>query len=91
MAVSSGVMEILGGQDFHISFSVWRETVPVIFIDYILINSSRDSSVHPLISFVQFGKFQILLGTGSTELMHFLDVLTYALGEGSRSALKENH
>lgn len=38
--MSVGVMEIFGGQGFHVPFSVWEETVPAIFIDYILINSS---------------------------------------------------
>ena len=50
-AVSSGVMEIFGGQDFT-SFSVWGETVPVVYIDCILIDSSRGSSVHLLINFL---------------------------------------
>lgn len=43
-AVSSGVMEIFGEQDFT-SFSVWGETVPVVYIDGVLIDSSRGSSV----------------------------------------------
>lgn len=47
--VSSGVMEIFGEQDFT-SFSVWGGTVPVVYIDCILIDSSRGSSVYLLIS-----------------------------------------
>lgn len=50
MVVSSGVMEIYVGQDFGMSFSVWGETVPEVFIDCILIDISRGSSVHLLIS-----------------------------------------
>lgn len=52
MAGSSGVMEIFGGQDFLMPCSVREETVPAVFIDYILINSSRGSYVHLLISFL---------------------------------------
>lgn len=57
MSVSSGVMEIFGRQDFSMSFSVWGEAVLVVCIDYILIDSSRGSSVHLLISILQFEKF----------------------------------
>lgn len=48
MLMSMLMLELFGRQEF----SVWGETVPVVCIDCILIDSSRGSSVHLLISFV---------------------------------------
>lgn len=41
---------------------LWGKAVPVVFTDYILTDSDRDSTVYLLVSVPQFANFQIFHG-----------------------------